>query len=143
MSFWRARFLGSTVAVIAALAWFTATNHCLLEATRDTHGTATATCHCPDHGHGAGGRGNGNNGRMLACCQGLLNPALEVAQANIKFTPVSLGLQLIAVDRIVPREALQTTSVGMEYDTGPPPQSCFVRIVLKRSLRENAPPFSV
>lgn len=140
MSFWRARFVGSTVAIVAALAWFVATNHCLLGVTRDAQSNTVSTCHCPDHSRGTDGQ---DKGQMLACCQGLLSSVLELASAKVKFTPVLLGLQLIAVDPLFHFEVLQHESAATEYDTGPPRQSCFVRTVLKRSLPENAPPFFV
>jgi hypothetical protein len=80
---------------------------------------------------------------MLACCQGLLSPGLELAQVKLKFAPVLLGLQSSALDRLIRFETLQRAGLSAEYDTGPPGGSCFVATVLKRSLRENAPPFSV
>jgi hypothetical protein len=76
---------------------------------------------------------------MLACCQGLLSVAPE-AQDKVKFTPVVLGFQLTGVDLVVHFGALQNADVNTEYDTGPPRENCFLEIVLKRSLPENAPP---
>lgn len=78
---------------------------------------------------------------MLACCQGLLSATPEFAQGKVKFTPIELGLQLTGVDRVVHFGALQAADVDTEYNTGPPRESCFLEIVLKRSLPENAPPF--
>jgi hypothetical protein len=77
---------------------------------------------------------------MLACCQGLVSPGVQLVQASIKFTPLLLGLQLVAVDPLVDFGARQTPTVGTEYDIGPPCENCFVETVLKRSLPENAPP---
>jgi hypothetical protein len=139
MRFWRARFLNSMVAVVAALAWFTSTHHCLLRVLTATQGTAASACHCSEHCHGAGAQQNGQS-TMLACCQGLLSPALELAQSKVKFTAVLLGYQLAFLDQIVDFAASQTGSICTEYDTGPPPKDCFVQTVLRRSLRENAPP---
>jgi hypothetical protein len=78
---------------------------------------------------------------MLACCQGLVSPGIEQTKANLKFTPLLLGLQLMAVDPLVDFDAQHTPSASTEYDTGPPGENCFVETVLKRSLPENAPPF--
>ncbi|MFY9986815.1 MAG: hypothetical protein WAM44_06195 [Chthoniobacterales bacterium] len=103
-----------------------------------TPGAASA-CHCSEHRHGAGAQENGQS-TMLACCQGLLSPALELAQSKVKFTAVLLGYQLAPLDQIVDFAASQTGSICTEYDTGPPPKDCFVQTVLRRSLRENAPP---
>jgi hypothetical protein len=80
---------------------------------------------------------------MLACCQGLLSTGAELAQAKVKFNPVLLRLQSLAVDRPIRFETLQRAGLSAEYETGPPRESCFIETVLKRSLRENAPPFSV
>jgi hypothetical protein len=80
---------------------------------------------------------------MLACCQGLVSPGVELAQPKVMFDPILLGLQALAFDRLIRFEILQRTKLSAEYDTGPPRGSCFVTTVLKRSLRENAPPFSV
>ena len=139
MSFRHARFLNSAVAIVAALAWFTATHHCLLEVMSEGQRMAASACHCPDHSKGSGQ--NNRPSPMLACCQGLLSPALELAQAKVKFSPILLGLQLTAIDRLVALEALEPANAWTEYDTGPPRENCFLETVLKRSLPENAPPF--
>jgi hypothetical protein len=139
MSFRRARWFNSAVAIVAALAWFTATHHCLLGVMNEGQGTVASACGCSDHCKGSGQ--NNQPSLMLACCQGLLSPALELAQANVKFSPVLLGLQLTAVAQLGNPEAFETVSVGTEYDTGPPRENCFLETVLKRSLPENAPPF--
>jgi hypothetical protein len=78
---------------------------------------------------------------MLGCCQGLISPGLEFALTKVKFSPVALGIQLIGIERLSKLADLPAEKCGPEYDTGPPTQSCFVRTVLKRSLRENAPPY--
>ena len=140
MWFRHARCFNSTLAIVAALAWFTATHHCLLGVMNDSQSTIVSACHCSDHSK-ASGR-NGGPSLMLACCQGLLSPALELAQAKVKFSPVLLGLQLTAVDQLRSSEAFQAAGVGTKYDTGPPRENCFLETVLKRSLPENAPPFS-
>ena len=137
MSFKPARFFTSTVAILAALAWFTATHHCLLGLVRDAQSPAASACHCQNHCQGPSGQ---EKGRMLACCQGLLSAAPEFAQGKVKFTPIALGFQLAGLDRIVHFGALQTADVDTEYDTGPPRENCFLQTVLKRSLPENAPP---
>jgi hypothetical protein len=139
MLFGRARFLNSTVAIVAALAWFTATHHCLFGAMNDRQRTVASACHCSDQGKGSDQ--NNHHSLMLACCQGLLSPALELAQAKVKFSPILLGLQLTTIDPLFALEALRTANAGPEYDTGPPRENCFVETVLKRSLPENAPPF--
>jgi hypothetical protein len=78
---------------------------------------------------------------MLACCQELLSPNSELAQAKVKLSPVLVGSRLPAVGHLVPAQAPQSTVPSTEYDTGPPVWNAFVGTVLKRSLCENAPPY--
>ena len=137
MSFKSARFFTSTVAILAALAWFTATHHCLLGLVRDAQRPAASACHCQSHRQSSSGQ---EKGQMLACCQGLLSAAPEFAQSKVKFTPIPVGFQLTGFDRVAHFGALQTADVDTEYDTGPPGENCFLETVLKRSLPENAPP---
>ena len=138
MSFKPARFFTSMVAILAAFAWFTATHHCLLGVVSDAQNPAVSACHCPNHCQNSSGQ---EQGRMLACCQGLLSVAPEFAQHKVKFTPIALGFQLTGVvERVVHFGALQTADVDAEFDTSPPRENCFLETVLKRSLPENAPP---
>jgi hypothetical protein len=134
---WRARHFRAMVAVLAALAWFAGTQHCLLGLMKDPRDASAPTCHCPEHSRTSGGR---DNGSMLACCQGLLSSGLELAQAKVTFNPILFGLQPITFDQLVRLEALRRASFGPQHETGPPGESCFLTIVLKRSLQENAPP---
>jgi hypothetical protein len=137
MPFKPTRLFTSAVAILATLAWFIATHHCLLGLLGDDQSPAASACHCQNHSQDSGRQ---EKGRMLACCQGLLSAAPEFAQSKLKFTPIALGFQLPGVDRIVHFGALQAAELDREYDTGPPRENCFLEIVLKRSLPENAPP---
>ena len=80
---------------------------------------------------------------MLACCQGLLSSGSELAQAKVTCNPTLFELQPISFDKLVLLEALQRVRFGPQHETGPPGESCFLTIVLKRSLQENAPPLFV
>jgi hypothetical protein len=143
MCFRQARFFRAAVAVVIALAWFTGTHHCLLGLLEGLQNTASEMCpHCSGHCTAHETRDKAPSS-MLACCQGLLSPGLELAQAKLKFAPVLLGLQSPSVDRPIRFETLQRAGLSAEYETGPPRESCFVATVLKRSLRENAPPLPV
>jgi hypothetical protein len=77
---------------------------------------------------------------MLACCQGLLSPHFELAHAKALFFPVLLAISLFAVGGLALPEAPKSTLRSTWYDTGPPRAGFFVGTVLRRSLRENAPP---
>ena len=136
--FGRARFFSATIAVVAALAWITGSNHCVLCVMHQPRDSAASTSHCPGHPNTSGSAHDGASG-MLACCQGLLSPNFELAKAKIS-VPVLVGVQLFAVDGLrLPEKPRSLVPIG-EYDTGPPPTGFFIASVLRRSLPENAPP---
>lgn len=135
----RARFFSATVVVVTVLAWFTGTNHCLLGLMGGPQNAACLVSHCPEHAKESGGAAHSPSG-MLACCQGLQSAHFEVAKVKIAHSPVLVGIQLFAVSDLFLPEAPQSILLNMKYDTGPPVSNSFVATVLKRSLRENAPP---
>jgi hypothetical protein len=134
----KANFLKATVAVVIVLAWFTATNHCLL-ALQQSQGTPVVTSHCPGHSEESKGTDHGPSG-MLNCCQGLKSPNIDVAKAKISFSPVLVGIHFFAIGYPVFSKTSKGIRPTSEYDTGPPSAGSFVEVVLQRSLRENAPP---
>jgi hypothetical protein len=137
----RARCWHATIVTLLTLAWLTSSHHCLLLGLAERSGfPPCATCHCSADGASSTAPAKSAPPSMLACCQGLLSPALDLAQSKVKFTPVLLGYQLAPIDQIVDFTPSQTASIDTEYDPGPPPKDCFVQTVLKRSLPENAPP---
>jgi hypothetical protein len=75
---------------------------------------------------------------MLACCQGLQSLKVDLAKTAIE--PVLVGLHFLSSVRLALPEAPRNILQRTEYDTGPPAAGFFVGTVLKRSLRENAPP---
>ena len=141
MTWWRkAGLFSATVALVTVLAWFTGTNHCLLGLMGRPQNGACLVSHCPEHAKKSGDASQNPSG-MLACCQGLQSANFEVAKAKIAFSPVLVAIQLFAVRHLFLPEAPKSILLNTEYDTGPPASSSFVATVLKRSLRENAPPF--
>ena len=78
---------------------------------------------------------------MLACCQGLLSPSVELTQGKLHASLIFLGFQPSTLDRLTRFEALLIPTLSAEYETGPPKENCFVSTVLKRSLPAHAPPF--
>jgi hypothetical protein len=134
-----ARLFNGTVALVAVLVWFTGTNHCLLGFVKQPLNTAVSMSHCPDHSKKSGGAHDGASA-MLSCCQGLQSPNFEVAKAKIAFSPVLVAIQLFAVAQLILPEAPRRILLRTEHDTGPPWPGSFVGTVLRRSLRENAPP---
>jgi hypothetical protein len=135
----KARFFNATVALLAVLAWFAGTNHCALGSFKNPHSIAIPISQCPEHSAKTDGNAPGPSG-MLACCQGLLSPNLDVEKAKISFNPVLVGIQLFEVGNLILPEAHKSILPSAEYDTGPPPAGSFIETVLQRSLRENAPP---
>jgi hypothetical protein len=135
----KAGLFSGTVVVVTVLAWFTGTNHCLLGLMGRPQTEACLVSHCPEHAKKSGDASHNPSG-MLACCQGLQSANFEVAKAKIAFSPVLFAIQLFAVRHLFLPEAPKSILLNTEYDTGPPASSSFVATVLKRSLRENAPP---
>jgi hypothetical protein len=140
MSFWRARLLSPTVAILAALAWLTSTNHCLLGVVNAGQSTAGSACQCAEHCKTSGAQSQGASA-MLACCQGLLSPSVELTQGKLHASLIFLGFQPSTLDRLTRFDASLIPNLSADYDTGPPQANCFVSTVLKRSLPAHAPPF--
>ena len=135
----KAGIFSATVALVTVLAWFAGTNHCLLGLIGRPQNAACLVSNCPEHAKKSGDASHNPSG-MLACCQGLQSANFEVAKAKIAFSPVLVAIQLFAVRHLFLPEAPKSILLNTEYDTGPPASSSFVATVLKRSLRENAPP---
>jgi hypothetical protein len=135
----KARFLSAIVVVVTVLAWFTGTNHCLLGLMGRPPNSVCLVSHCSQHAKNSRDAGQGPSG-MLACCQGLQSANFGVTKAKIPFSPVLIGIQPFTVEGAFSPAAPQSILPNMEYDTGPPASNSFVATVLKRSLRENAPP---
>ena len=135
----RARFFSATVALVAAIAWSTGTNHCLLGLMKQPGNEAVSASHCPDHSEKSGD-GDGASSGMLACCQGLQSPIFELAKSKIDFSPFLVARRSLAISHLIPPEAPKDILLSSANDTGPPSAGFFVGTVLRRSLRENGPP---
>jgi len=133
-----ARIFSSIAAAVAVLAWFAGTNHCLLSSLRRPQTMACSMSHCAEHNRESQRPASGPTA-MLACCQGLQSANFESAKTRISFNPVQLTSQIYAVFNLVTPEALESVFSTGAYDTGPP-TGFFIRVVLRSSLRENAPP---
>lgn len=133
----KARFFSVTVAIVALFAWIAGTNHCFLGLMKEPQNAAASVSHCPGHPKEPGAAHAGPSG-MLACCQGLLSPNVELVKAKV--FPVLVAMQLLAIGHLALPKAPQSIFLSTEYDTGPPSTGFFVGTVLRRSLPENAPP---
>jgi|SRR6516164_10542304 hypothetical protein len=134
----KTRSFSATVAVVAVIAWFTGTNHCLLGFMKRPADAAVSMSHCPAHSEKSGGNDDDSSG-LLACCQGLQSANFELAKAKVAFSPVLVAIHFLPISRLGHPEAPASIIPGTGYDTGPPVNS-FVRTVLRCSLRENGPP---
>ena len=135
----RANIFNATVSIVAVLAWFAGTNHCLLGLLDQPLKVAHPMSHCPEHAQKSGETDHGPS-RMLACCQGLQSADFEVAKAKTAFSPSLVAIGLFAVGQLFLADAPKSILPKTEYDTGPPSLGFFVGTVLRRALRENAPP---
>ena len=135
----KARLFNATVSVLAVLAWLTSTNHCMLEHLKQPEKAAASMASCPEHSQKSGGSNNNASG-MLACCQGLQSPNIQVGKTKISFSPVLGRIQLLTIDDFFLPGSPRIILPSAEYNTGPPLAKFFVETVLGRSLRENAPP---
>jgi len=141
MWFGQARFFRATVATVAALVWFAGTHHCLLGLLMQPQSRAVSACDCPNHSNKSGEPDNGPS-RMQACCQGLLSPNFEITKAKTAFSPVLVAIQVFAIAHPDLSEAPKGLRLSARSDTGPPSTGPFLEIVLRCSLRENAPPLA-
>jgi hypothetical protein len=135
--FIQAKSLNGMAAVMAVVAWLAGTNHCLLGLMHRPESKTVSTCTCPNHSEKSGGADHGSSA-MLGCCQGLQSAKIDLAKAKIE--PVLVGLHLLPTADFILPVAPQNRLPNTEYDTGPPVRGFFVETVLRRSLRENAPP---
>ena len=135
----RPNIFNATVAIVAVLAWFAGTNHCLLGLLEQPLKVAHPMAHCPEHSKKSSETDHGPS-TMLACCQGLQSANFEVAKAKIAFSPSLVAIGLFAGGQLFLADAPKSILPKTEYDTGPPSVGLFVGTVLRRVLRENAPP---
>ena len=136
----RRRIFNATVVIVAVLAWFAGTNHCLLNLLDRPLKMVYPMAHCPEHSKKSGETDHGPS-RMLACCQGLQSANFEVAKAKIAFSPSLVAIGLFAVGQVFLTDPPKSILPKTAYDTGPPSVGFFVGTVLRRALCENAPPF--
>jgi hypothetical protein len=113
----KARVLNAVVAVLAVLAWFAGTNHCALGLIKQPQTIAVPITHCPEHSGKADRNAPATSG-MLACCQGLLSSNIDVSKAKISFSPVLIGIQLLAMPSSFSRSSQKFPSQhGVRYWT--------------------------
>src|SRR6516164_9401164 len=115
----RANIFNATVSIVAVLAWFAGTNHCLLGLLYQPLKVAHPMAHCPEHSKKSGETDHCPS-KMLACCQGLQSANFPVAKTKIAFSPSLVAIGLFAVGQVFVTDAPKSILPNTEYDTGPP-----------------------
>lgn len=133
-----ARVLSTMVALVTAVVWLLAANHCAVACLLPNSASATSEHeHCPasdapaDNGQPAGCDD-------LNCCKSLSAPAnfakKVVGYDKAFYTPTDYAVS----EFVFPDD--QHEALISELDTGPPETHCFAESVLQRSLLAHAPP---
>jgi len=132
------RVLSTTVALVTAVAWFLAANHCAVAnlVPKPTAGPVGHE-HCPASDTPAD-KGKPNDCDGLNCCKSLSAPA-TFAKKLVGYDKAFFTLKDYFVSEFAfPSD--QHDALISELDTGPPRAHCFAESVLQRSLLTHAPP---
>jgi hypothetical protein len=132
------RVLSTTVALITAVAWFLAANHCAVACLLpQSTGASSEHEHCPasdapaENGQPAGCDN-------LNCCKSLSAPA-NFAKKLVGYDKAFYTLKDYIVSEFV-FSSDQHDALISGLDTGPPRPHSFAESVLQRSLLAHAPP---
>ena len=133
------RAANAMVALVTAVAWFLAANHCAV-ASMAAPLTAAPTGHehCGGSPDAPADQENPNDCDGLNCCKSLSAPA-SFTKKLVGYDKAFYTLKDYVVSEIVFADAQHDASIS-ELDTGPPPAHCFAESVLQRSLLAHAPP---
>jgi hypothetical protein len=134
----RRSLLRSSVAVIAAAAWFLTSNHCALSAFEPAQRVdAHATC----HGNATVPAKSPAKGEAAPCCK-LLRATVAKSDQPIIQNYFSGPVQAWVSAALALTEQLHWRQ-SFELDTGPPFSESFAESVLQRSIFAHAPPVIV
>lgn len=136
------------VGIIAGLilAWFAASNHCLLAAPcmpKDTAVKDNMPADCPMHSQKQSSSQpvKQQDRQDLPCCEKLpATPAIVAAGPAI---PEWLGAYVTFFAKAAAELQLRDAPSLLFNDAGPPGQTSFAELVLQRSLLSHAPPVSL
>lgn len=127
------------IALVTAIAWFLAANHCAVAGlTAPQTAAATGHEHCGGSSDTPADKEQPNDCDGLKCCKSLSAPA-SFAKKLVGFDKAFYTLKDYVVSEIVFADEQHEASIS-ELDTGPPPAHCFAELVLQRSLLAHAPP---
>jgi hypothetical protein len=127
------------IALVTAVAWFFAANHCVVACL-----AAPLSAEVEIHEHCGGSSDNptdkeqSNDCETRNCCKSLSAPA-SFAKKLAGYDKAFYTLKDYAVSEFVFANEQHDASIS-ELDTGPPPAHCFAESVLQRSLLAHAPP---
>ena len=131
-------FISRCTALLCAVTWFVASNHCALAAMVDEFAKRGAPVamqceHCPDKGGSDGGSG----APMSGCCKGI---KATTSMAGIPgFDAAFCGKLLCVAEMLMPPPGTVALPV-LFADTGPPRFISFAEAVLSHSFQSHAPP---
>jgi hypothetical protein len=133
------RVSNAMIALVTAIAWFLAANHCAL-ANFVPPPTAVSRGHehCGGSSDTPADQEQPNDCDGLNCCKSLSAPA-SFAKKLAGYDKAFYTLKDYVVSEFIFLSEQHDVSIS-ELDTGPPPAHCFAEAVLQRSLLAHAPP---
>lgn len=133
------RSSNALIALLTAVAWFLAANHCAVAGlVPPLTEASTGHEHCGGSSDAPAGKEQPNDCDGLNCCKSLSAPA-SFAKKLVGYDKAFYTLKDYIVSEIVFADEQHEASIS-ELDTGPPPAHGFAESVLQRSLLAHAPP---
>jgi hypothetical protein len=133
----RVRSVSAPAVIVALIAWFGVSNHCVLDAIARQKMTSAVDC-CPFHSHPIKPQ-NQKQSDAQPCCKILraivANSTKDRARLVIDLTDVDIPF---AKPVVFAQPKISLSSAALE--TGPPGAFSFAELILQRSLRAHAPP---
>ena len=134
------RAVGMVIALMTFLGWFALSNHCALGLMAET-AAARKEHSCCHNGKPGPAKEPADGRRSPECCKSLHAVTPEAAKLPATPAPAPAVLPIAWTPALDAQMTAQSASAG---DTGPPPDvPTFAGLVLHRSLRSHAPPFTV
>ena len=129
----------AVIALLTAVAWFLAANHCAVAGlAAPLSDAATGHEHCGGASDAPADPEKPNDCDGLNCCKSLSAPA-SFAKKLVGYNKAFFTLKDYVVTEILFADEQHDASI-LELDTGPPPGHGFAESVLQRSLLAHAPP---
>ena len=133
------RISNATIALVTAVAWFLAANHCAVASfAAPLTDASTGHEHCGGPPDAPSEKEQPDDCDGLNCCKSLSAPA-SFAKKLAGYDKAFYTLKDYVVSEFVFASEQHDASIS-ELDTGPPPAHCFAESVLQRSLLAHAPP---